>query len=312
MSLAVIRRIETSPQSPNLYKINSDGSRAGLNFVAPVVVECAVSETHAKTATVAKHPVEKGSDISDYVRVGSLGLEMEIGFSNNPLVCERSERDGVFSGTDQTRIQAVWDAMLNLIDGVPSRQLLQVQTGLKQYDNMVVESIGTSQNGANPDAIVIRVTFTQIRVVESDSARVRALAVREGEDQNRAQETVNLGDQVAPLLIDCEDCAIICAVCMKLEDQSDGSQLYVVDPTCEENGQGQFNAFRGGIESGRITKSRACEITGNAILGTSGVTVDRATFGYAQTLDGIIETVGPVNVDDALASFQEEFGGAAG
>ena len=312
MSLAVIRRIETSPLSPNLYKVDADGRRAGLNFVAPGVVERAVSETHAKTATVTRHPVEKGADISDYVRNGILGLEMEIGFSNNPIACERTERDGVFSGTDQTRIQAVWDAMLNLIDGVPSRQLLQVQTGLKLYDNMVVESIGTSQSGSNPDAIVIRVTFTQIRIVESSSARVRALAVREGEDQNRAQETVNLGDQIAPLLIDCEDCAVICAVCMKLEDQSDGSQLYVVDHTCEENGQGQFNALRGGIERGRITKSRACEITGNALTENNSVTYDRATFGYAQTLDGIVETADAVNVEDALASFNEEFGGLAG
>lgn len=283
MAIAVIRRIETSPNSPNLLRSDATGTVTGNQGTAPVIVEAAISETHAKTALVTRHPVEDGADVSDYVRPGILGIEMEIGFSNNPL-CETPDRNGVFSGSNQTRIQAAWDAMLDLIDGRPSRQLLQVQTGLKLYDNMVISSIGTNQTNRNPDSVVIRVQMEQVRIVSSSSVTVPARNINEGEDRNRGAGNVNGGENVAEQIFDCDECLALCAACQEPNADTqliiqDGTvvetQEYQTNQQCVNNGALELSPFENSSNYGAEEKRRACIAVTNAVIADRGLFLDR-------------------------------------
>lgn len=188
MPLVVIRptRIEPSP---------TNALTSGEQATSPLVLEATISETHAATASVTTHPVEDGFDITDGVTYSGLGIQIEAGFSNNPL--KEQPADGVFAGSNTSRISAAWDAALNILQGKPRRELLRINTRLKLYDNMVLSDIGTTQDVNNKDSVTIRMSFRQIRIVTGESVEVPASAMAEGEARNRASGTVDGGDQVA-------------------------------------------------------------------------------------------------------------------
>lgn len=200
---ALIRRIEPSLSTPN--QTGALGS--------PVLVEVTIDERHGKRADITRHPVEDGLDVSDFIRTGPLQLAMTLAFSNQPLKAS-TVPDGIFAGNNQSRISSTWDAFLNLIDGRPRRSLFRITTGLKLYDNMALESITTGQNSDNPDSIVIRARFTEVRVVRSDFQALPARQFREGEAQQRGQGDVQQGEQHADDLPVCSACEMLCEQCL--------------------------------------------------------------------------------------------------
>ena len=181
MALTVLRSIRPSVTS-------GDASQS----VSPIVMEAVLSEAHAATSEITSRPVEDGFDISDGVHYSGLGLQLSIGFSNNPL--KPVENDGVFAGSSDTRVAAAWDAFLNLMK---SKEPLLVGTGLKQYDNMHISDIGTVQDVNNATNITIQVSMKQVRRATAATTRVTARELQAGEVRQRASPTVEGGDQAA-------------------------------------------------------------------------------------------------------------------
>ncbi len=192
-SLTTIRRkIQSSPNQT-------------IADIAPIIVEATVSETHAAQADVARAPVEAGFDVTDAIHYNGLALQIEVAFSDQPLGGDIAG-DGIFSGTDSTRKSAAWDRFLDLIqgrpykNGQPAYSMLRIDTGLKQYDNMIITSVGTGQNVANHNGISVSLQLQQIRTVSSLEETIEAVppaALEEGEVRDRATQTVDAGDQVA-------------------------------------------------------------------------------------------------------------------
>ena len=245
------RRIE-----PSLSTVSSTPQSAGDAQVrrgSPILIEATISETHAKSAEISRHPVQNGLEVTDYIRTGPIGVEIEAAFSNQPI-CDDGAPDGIFAGDNQTRISAAWDAFLNLIDGRPRRELFQITTGLKLYDNMALENIGTSQSVDNPDSIIIRARFVEVRIVQSTFTTVPARSLRAGEAQERGQGDTQQGEQHATELPVCEACEDLCNECVRdnpafafgVDDMPDicGDECepeYILDDGCIEDQNDLFN-----------------------------------------------------------------------
>lgn len=254
------RRIEPSRNSPGYV----NGETGTVQAVSPVVIEATISETHAKTAEVTTHPVEDGADITDYVRTGVLGIEIEAAFSAQPMNCRNDEPDGVFSGDSETRVPAAWDAFLNLIDGKPRRELLQVSTGLKLYDNMVLTSIGTTQDASNPHSIIIRAALQQVRIVRSAFTTVPARQIASGQTRNSASGTVQAGEQNAQEVADCSDCAALCENCIVenddfIEGETDPSLRFTVNADCADDVNTQIDVTTNDTAAGERLRQALCE-----------------------------------------------------
>ncbi|MEO1028162.1 MAG: phage baseplate protein [Pseudomonadota bacterium] len=213
--------------------------------MSPILIECTISETHAIQNEVTNHPVQEGLNVTDFVRTGPIGLEIEAAFSEQPFcrplnldpnsVTRRV--DGIFAGDGEARISAAWDAFLDLVQGSPRRRLLRIQTGLKLYENMILESVGTSQSVDNPLSIVVRARFVEARVVSSVKVTVPARFLAEGEAQERGQGTASQGDQQGPDVVVCDACDALCQECLRdnpaaLTDEA--APEYVFDEVCAE------------------------------------------------------------------------------
>ncbi|MEM7279628.1 MAG: phage baseplate protein [Pseudomonadota bacterium] len=311
MPSTLIRSVQTSRNSPNFYRTGPDGQRTeGNQAFAPLLFEATVSESHSQTAMVATHPVEDGIDVTDFVRPGHATLNIEAAFSNNPT--EAENRDGVFSGSDNTRIQAAWQTLKEIANGKPVRHLLRVQTGLELYDNMIIENLSTRQDAGNPDYIVVRISMVQVRIVNTGNATVSRVAtnIRQGADNSRGQLRAEFGEQTAATILNCEQCAAICGACLERDREQETSEnvrFYVVNDECSANGQAtletNLNIFQGETY-GDAEIGDACEEISQAIIARNGGLTFDKPGSYALA----------ANVGNAVAGLErlEQAGGAIG
>lgn len=228
------RRIEPSINTPNSVNMDGQSTRG-----SPVLIEATLRETHVKRAQITAHPVEQGLDVTDFIRTGPVGIEVEAAFSNQPFE-NRNTNDGIFAGDNPSRVSAAWDAFLNMIDGRPRREIYSVVTGLRVYDNMALESVGTSQGRDNPESIIIRARFVEVRIVQSTTVSVPVTSLETGEAQQMGQDDTFQGEQTAidqPICTACEDLCQECVVDVPFSDPPE----YQIDEGCAEDTNDLFD-----------------------------------------------------------------------
>ena len=257
------RSIVPSRNSPNNRLEQGDGVSQA---VSPIFIEATVRETHAAQAQITTHPVEEGLDVADYIRSEPKAISIDAAFSNQPFCDQYFDEfnDGIFAGTDQTRVQAAWEAFLNLIDGVPRRETFTVTTGLRVYDNMALQSVGTSQDVNNPDAIVISCTFIEVRTVRSAFTTVPARRIQDGETQQRGSGDVNQGEQHAQDVLDCNYCPELCNRCLTDNPAAftdETAPEYIYDPNCVQALDDEFGVdiFAGNVQRSEAFQAKVCE-----------------------------------------------------
>lgn len=145
-----------------------------------IELDATLSESHAKTATVTRNPVERGSDVTDHVHIMPDRLKIEGVISQTPDVL-RASFDPRFGGT--TRAKSAWAQLKEL---QAKREPFEVFTSLQSYTNMVISSLETTRTADTTHALRFTATLDEIEIasvslVENLAADVADLAAAESD-----------------------------------------------------------------------------------------------------------------------------------
>ena len=186
---------------------------AWTNLGTTVALELDVSERegYESTATITEHAVEQGVDISDHVRRNPDIFTLEGWITNTPIVVPATQMAGVTGAVRPTAVavaggktiqastlqwSSVFDRILTvdtlLGDLIGSPQLVQLTTGLRVEDNLIVTRYKVDRDASTANALALVLEFKRVRIVTT--RRVALPAVRRA--QTQAQQGAQQGSPV--------------------------------------------------------------------------------------------------------------------
>lgn len=151
--------------------------RRPATLIHDISLDATISETHTSSSQVTDHPVEKGANIVDHVRREPDGLVLEGIVSNTPLSSEQMRRY-VQAGGVELESSAFEDAPRGVLGYAERayerlRELMDLETvitvvtGLRTYDNMVLQALSVPVDKQTGDALRFSATFKQVRIVSN-------------------------------------------------------------------------------------------------------------------------------------------------
>ncbi len=147
-------------------------------------IDVAKVETHTLEAEVTEHPVEKGSVISDHVRLNPIEVTLECLVSDTPLgiiavdptrINSQIEIDGESSTTVPTPSE---DAYARLRAIRLARQPVTIETSLDRFENMILTRLTIPRSADTSGGLTFEATFREIVIVENLRVTVRVAEPR--------------------------------------------------------------------------------------------------------------------------------------
>lgn len=140
------------------------------NITTPLlIVDATVNETHKKTNTITKHPVESDKGLrsaSDHTHKEPDGLNIQGIISDKPLV---------FLGSVQLAGQEpAVDAWSTIEEYIENAALLSVYTTLKFYKNMRIERASNERGHKKGGGLFFSLEMSQYEVVTLETALTEA------------------------------------------------------------------------------------------------------------------------------------------
>lgn len=127
-------------------------------------VDASIEETHSTAVQVTRHPVYKGIPVADNGRAEPDGLAITVFFSDSKTRIDEALQvtaSALQSGTFGT--PSVYETFELLRKYAKDVSVWEIETSLKPYDNMVLESVETPRNAASGQALTIPLKFTELR-----------------------------------------------------------------------------------------------------------------------------------------------------
>jgi len=118
-------------------------------------LDARLDETHTLSNEVTQYPVEAGFDITDNVRNRPISFAMTGMVSNSPI--NYAELTVLNEGA--SRSQSAYDELLRLYY---NKEIIDVQTTLELYQDMVIAEITFPRNNTIGGELRFTATFTQI------------------------------------------------------------------------------------------------------------------------------------------------------
>lgn len=151
--------------------------RPAPTLIGTIELDATISETHTRSAQVTDHPVERGANVTDHVRIEPDGLVIEGMVSNTPLSFDQIKRyvraGGVEIETtnfDETPrgvrgyAERAYERLREIMD---AGTVITVVTALRTYDNMVLQSLSVPVTVQSGDALRFTATFKQVVLVSN-------------------------------------------------------------------------------------------------------------------------------------------------
>jgi len=123
-----------------------------------MTLDASVEESHEVTATITKHPIEYGANITDHMIVEPRSFTLKGRISDTPLVARSGD---ILTGSLSRHIEA-WDALQTLMFNKAS---VTIETGLKLYENVVLESLRAIQDWKTSRVLDFEAVFREIFIV---------------------------------------------------------------------------------------------------------------------------------------------------
>jgi hypothetical protein len=167
-------------------------------------VDVSPREGHERTAELTDHAVERGSDISDHVKVNNGTLTFEGVISNHPLQTPRTHMNGVTGEVRPVRLEsgrtanvlkfsARFDrvrAVDEVLEGlISARRLVRIVTHLRTYEEMVITRFRVDLEAKDGNALPFSIDAKKPRIVQTTTAQVPRPAER------RARRSAQRGNQ---------------------------------------------------------------------------------------------------------------------
>jgi len=128
------------------------------NKVGDLTIEATLSEQHNMTATVSKFPVEGGAIVSDHIVNDPEKITLEGFASNTPIGTE----PGDYAQETFNQLKKMWEA----------RELLDIVTQYKVYNDMAITDISVPLNAKTGQAIQFTIDLIKIKKVNATTVTV--------------------------------------------------------------------------------------------------------------------------------------------
>lgn len=176
--------------------------------VQSIEFDCTERDAHDSSATITEHSMEEGADASDHVRPNLDRVTLDVVVSNQPIKVPKTqvpgltggvrgiefEREGIVFAKAQAlvfdeefdRVRSVYEELL----GLKNRgQLCTVITSLREYENMVIERIGTIREAPTGHALVATVEAREMRIVRTEVVETELPRATRRADRGRENPT---------------------------------------------------------------------------------------------------------------------------
>jgi len=132
-----------------------------------VQFDASVSEGHNDQAEIVSHPVETGIDVSDHIRRLPRTLEISGVVTNTPIIFAASlqalsPKNSPVIGAATPSSDRVTAAYEKLREIMEAGALTRVETSLRTYSNMAIESLVARREAISGNILDIVVTFREV------------------------------------------------------------------------------------------------------------------------------------------------------
>jgi len=136
--------------------------------IGGMVIDAFIEERHTMSASVTQFPVEEGFKIGDHVTQNPDGLFLQCVVGPQPVKI----LGGVLTLTSlKNQAYQAYEQLKKLKElGEP----VEVITGLRVYQNMIIDNIEITRTKDNGQSLEFSMGFTQIRIVKSKTTVIPA------------------------------------------------------------------------------------------------------------------------------------------
>jgi hypothetical protein len=131
-----------------------------------LLIDAVIKETHELRAQVSEHPTESGESFCDHVQNLPVQIQIDGIISNTPMTLVGLTVLSSLANylTDRSNDLAE-EAFRKLQDLFTKREPIIIATTLKEYPNMVLESLSIERGGGTSESLHFKATAKQVRLV---------------------------------------------------------------------------------------------------------------------------------------------------
>ena len=135
--------------------------------ISELVVDAFLSENHELKAEVAEHPLESGSNFVDHIGNQSVSVQLEGIISNTPMtLMGLTVYKSLKNWQEEESNDLAEKAFRELEKIFYERKPITISTSLKDYKNMVLESLSIERGPTSSSSLRFRCSAKQIRIIE--------------------------------------------------------------------------------------------------------------------------------------------------
>lgn len=155
--------------------------------IGAIQLDATIRESHSYRNRVTNHPIETGSFVTDHVYSEPISLELEGEITDTPV-----QIFSLLAGLSQRRIEA-FEQLVALKE---TRDVITVVTGLKIYNNMVIEDFDANRDQKTGRKLSFTARFQEVRKVASQVVGITAEKAAPAQ-KDQVQSEQDIGRQEA-------------------------------------------------------------------------------------------------------------------
>lgn len=164
-----------------------------------VIIDAVIKESHELRATTTEHPVESGSTVVDHVYNEPVVISLEGVISNTPLsflgITAIKSAVNYIAGESNDHSEQAFKQLENIF---AERKPITIATSLKEYKDMVLESLSVERTAHTSSSLHFRTTAKQIRIVNQARIKVPKPKVERAKPkQTLGKQTTKPASEVA-------------------------------------------------------------------------------------------------------------------
>lgn len=160
-------------------------------YIAGYEIDVALAEEHSFDSEVTEHPVETGADVADHVRARPIVVTVEGVVSNTPIGDLALRRNQFLSVGGEAFAMPSDEVFAFLLDIRDKREPVTIETTLRRFENMVLESLSAPRSRETGDAFRFSATFKQIQLVTNARSTIKVAVPR-------ASAKIDRGNKASP------------------------------------------------------------------------------------------------------------------
>jgi len=132
------------------------------SLIGEIKIDAVLSESANATARVTKNPVESGTDFNDHIIIDPMTFSLNGIVSNASSSTLQAVQNAASLIRGEKKIEKVWNDLLKLFT---SKEPFTLYQGLKEYKDVVIQSLSETQDSSSGNILNFTAALTQINIV---------------------------------------------------------------------------------------------------------------------------------------------------